>query len=1762
MDLRTATVGPDKDRFTEYTTSDGRIYFYDTWFNSVVWSKDDAKDNAKDDAKVSAGKEIIRGEKETGAETKLSREGKANSATAPTQVFADLQPEKAGSFGSAWYRDPDTGHVIFKQPPPPPNPTEGEEYGQQPITEESVYSQLVDMRCCLNAWRSNLSWLCGPGTEKKSTRYCVDHHTDAGGWILMARAHDMDVNSGFNGGGLNKREKGFLSCNMAAPAGPFGSRQAEGSLRDLARTLGMDEENPEIILSALRDVRIFACSSLKMSDVIHVKLSSKKLLSKCVLEGPMSIAREALDHCSKVKEWLALRHQTCEALTNDTSLRNKNKSIRIGCSRIHRKAMGACGMSKRRKDRIQFALVWVRLHPGVVYSGLSEGYDPSFPSISSFRTHDLSTGWHARLSGKEVDTKEEDNSEDNNDRYAIKLARAESSDGWTAKQMSKPEDVPKHLQHLIGNGKSFEPCFLCNGTGERWVAAANTYGKDFGELTRQESRSRSMEIEIEKENGTSIEGKSLHHSEGALVMETTKISTMENFDGIVMECEDSKESNGSHSRSTRKGNMLPMKRRDMHANGKGFSMTIPWRKSNKVLPLQQDRCWMCRGSGSASQSILLSIDGSATDDSFSVQASPQEDDLCPICWSNPPEFGMATTCTHLFCKECILMHLKSSKQSGEFPAFCPMCKDACPSNEVPRYGRITGKALGFLRKMEIIDLEFQVQFMRLQNGEQRQYFKCPSPVCNNILVDQDPIKVLRNGREAVRSVERCPCGVGVCLLCHAMVNDDDKDTHHKVCPMQVSKRKSKKGGDFNADVETKQMMKKLGKKCPNCSMFILKNEGCDIMFCGDKAHGDLKRAIKNGGCGQSFKWSTGEKISTNIIGPNGARVFCNAPVKFATEIALLKKQYGILYTDKEEELIRKSKHKVVEDFAVGRYRRPIFSTSNETIECARGGALIRLMRLVDETRVQHDGTIHVSGSLDGDKVWGIPCCPIRFADMYFFLSWFPHFPTPFYLAAVLFSSVMDPILNVARGVVYLLKSYTTKSSKVVQGHPFDVTIFLVQLRTVLVLCVTIFCIELIATHAGYFRFFVIPILVGSYHLFIFSTSRTHYRACTKPLEIACMRGHADIVRVLLRQGASRTATASESGLSPLRYCTLYGRWDAANALYEYDEQMPVHLLDTGQTQGTNDSSFSASWWSVYSPMFEAAVCCCRWEAACCAKLRGDRGGGCGNCEREKVATFKRLHCKSFYNLFRMFCLLAAIGSLAYVSEYHTCMPVYLGNNMSDTAMACAYFDNSDESQGSGGRLPLGKTWEGKCNRFLTCGIAKLEDVQKCDSPKPGCSCVRKVCRDRIYFDTRDAKIRSKWVSSVRDARFDLQIVLPTLNEVKQEMDVSGVRGITLFDAPPALENTSPDQSVNGYGTWLGLLRAKGRSEYFQGTTVKESSNPNLITFRMRSGFVGPRRDSFRTHPPVVPGGGDCFFPGQQTAACLDVDVGMHHEIFDGNLHNVTWTIQVSQSLPVRISIYIDGILMNSSSSRVHEVSRWSSENTATLGYSSTLNMEDDAQSLWGMEGWWAWWPSIDDKVSPSFGNDVLMPNIAALHKCESNACEPLNSKTTGTDAIEVTTFSVRDYRGNCQSIVTPTNGAPFGCPASHLQNRHGTLVYTWIPHLVESSHNKTRFDQTLPPLIGGRRSSSIKINDCSYQRLAEDPYSEWKRETVFLNLKPGDSLVGERGIFPSSAEIRSLNLSENDFDAALWQWRDFPRCETADLGEKCDDSLRCQNVHA
>ena len=415
-------------------------------------------------------------------------------------------------------------------------------------------------------------------------------------------------------------------------------------------------------------------------------------------------------------------------------------------------------------------------------------------------------------------------------RGSLKLVHQPSLDEDTVGSMAMETDYSIEMQNLMlselpesVSGKAGS-CFLCQGTGKRHVAEKYVYGRTVAEEWKQASED--MAGDVEKKTSTS--------SASDVHVRTIELQTFNHRSRKVMPSP---------------VDILRQKLSEDDGDGK------------------YDRCFLCMGTGAVSKLKDAIVVENDVDDS--------EVDDCLICWSYPQKYGISTECTHFFCEVCIKGHLQNVMNTGKFPGYCPVCQVSAPKGEEPRYGKISGKALSYLEKHGVIDKEFQFMFMRKQEELEELFFECPAK-CGNYLVDVDPTYVLRKDKVVVR-VERCPCGQGVCVQCHQPVEDKDLETH--TCP-DGSQAKSQQD-----DIATIALMKKLGKKCPHCNMFIMKNSGCDVMMCGDKAHGDLRKAIRNGGCGLTFMWSTLKVIEDNITDLNGKRVRCNPTVKYKNEIA-------------------------------------------------------------------------------------------------------------------------------------------------------------------------------------------------------------------------------------------------------------------------------------------------------------------------------------------------------------------------------------------------------------------------------------------------------------------------------------------------------------------------------------------------------------------------------------------------------------------------------------------------------------------------------------------------------------------------------------------------------------------------------------------------------------------------------------------------------------------------------------------------------------
>lgn len=241
-------------------------------------------------------------------------------------------------------------------------------------------------------------------------------------------------------------------------------------------------------------------------------------------------------------------------------------------------------------------------------------------------------------------------------------------------------------------------------------------------------------------------------------------------------------------------------------------------------------------------------------------------------------------CTHFYCASCIRDFLNTMLEEGVSPVVCPGCHDNAPAGQAPEGGRVEGKALTFLERHGVIDKALQFRLMRLQTREEEElFFQCPAPGCSELLVQTKPQLTLHGSKVVVR-IDRCPCGAAVCVGCHQVVADGETTQHE--CPVASA--------DTSGDAASLLLMQSIGKKCPRCRMYVMKNGGCDYMMCGTRAHGKLADAIRNGGCGHCFSWKTGKPAPTFFINLEGAKVTGDAAAMYPAEIAALRAELGIV----------------------------------------------------------------------------------------------------------------------------------------------------------------------------------------------------------------------------------------------------------------------------------------------------------------------------------------------------------------------------------------------------------------------------------------------------------------------------------------------------------------------------------------------------------------------------------------------------------------------------------------------------------------------------------------------------------------------------------------------------------------------------------------------------------------------------------------------------------------------------------------------------
>ena len=258
-DADVARVAADP-RLIEYFTPNGEAFYYHVPSRRTVWHPSDLNDDDffDDDDDSSA-------EEDAGpTTTPPSPSSRSAASNAPHRGPNGIATKTAANpFGAPWHYDRDTGELRWEQPPPPP-PVE-----EIPTPRLSVFTELVLLRSGPEHahWSASYSWLRA-NHRNRSRRWCVDHDTDGGGWILVGRAMLAGPRFRSLEPSLSHKQRPHPS----PPLAPFGRRRAACSLSTLARLLDLrGYGGVRGDTAALREIRVFACC-IETDVVAHLKV--------------------------------------------------------------------------------------------------------------------------------------------------------------------------------------------------------------------------------------------------------------------------------------------------------------------------------------------------------------------------------------------------------------------------------------------------------------------------------------------------------------------------------------------------------------------------------------------------------------------------------------------------------------------------------------------------------------------------------------------------------------------------------------------------------------------------------------------------------------------------------------------------------------------------------------------------------------------------------------------------------------------------------------------------------------------------------------------------------------------------------------------------------------------------------------------------------------------------------------------------------------------------------------------------------------------------------------------------------------------------------------------------------------------------------------------------------------------------------------------------------------------------------------------------
>ncbi|EDR14433.1 uncharacterized protein LACBIDRAFT_304976 [Laccaria bicolor S238N-H82] len=180
------------------------------------------------------------------------------------------------------------------------------------------------------------------------------------------------------------------------------------------------------------------------------------------------------------------------------------------------------------------------------------------------------------------------------------------------------------------------------------------------------------------------------------------------------------------------------------------------------------------------------------------------DDICIICYdtvSHPESLG----CGHTYCTTCLRHYLTSAPDTKKFPLVCMGNEATC---DTPISIPIIKKFLTEQRFNNLIE----VAFLSYLDQHPQEFGYCTTPDCSQIYQSN-----------STKTVLQCPsCFSTICPSCHVEAHKgmtcDERKLHEQ-------ERLTKEWAATNGV-----------KKCPTCSGWLEKTEGCNHMSCKCGAH--------------------------------------------------------------------------------------------------------------------------------------------------------------------------------------------------------------------------------------------------------------------------------------------------------------------------------------------------------------------------------------------------------------------------------------------------------------------------------------------------------------------------------------------------------------------------------------------------------------------------------------------------------------------------------------------------------------------------------------------------------------------------------------------------------------------------------------------------------------------------------------------------------------------------------------------------------------